>query len=100
MNLRNAATDADHLFQASKVLVTLLMGNAGLDLVEHSAQVRKAGANARKEKVEREAAAAKEMQEGTSRATKKRLRRIRECGIWISMMPHKLNGALLMRDQW
>ena len=104
VNLRNPATGAERLFQASnetsEVLVISLMGNTGLYLVEHRAQVRKACANARKEKVEREAAAAKEMQEGTSRATKKRLRRIRECGIWISMMPHKLNGALLMRDQW
>ena len=63
------------------MLVTLLLSNAGLDLVDHRARVRKAGADARKEKVEREAAAVKLMQEGALQRAKKRLKRIGECGI-------------------
>ena len=85
MNLRNLATGADRMFQASNeasgALVTSLLGNAGLELVEYRAQVRKTSTNARKEKVEKEAATVKEMQVNALKATKNRLERIGECGI-------------------
>ena len=104
LNLRNPKTGADRLFQASAeasaVLFTLLLDNTSLDLVEHRGCVRKVGMDARKEKVEREAAAVKIMMEGATRKAKNCLGRIRECGIWISMMPHKLHGTLLTRNQW
>ena len=54
MNLRNPETSADCLFQASKealgVLFASLRGGTPLDSVAHRAQVRGAGAAARKEK--------------------------------------------------
>ena len=62
--------------------------------------MRTAGANACKEKVEKEAVTVKATQVGASKATKKQLKRIEECGIWISMTPHELNGTILTRDQW
>ena len=40
------------------------------------------------------------MSEGASKKTQKRLDRIGECGIWISIMPHKLHGTLLTRDEF
>ena len=99
--MRNPETGADRLFQssaeASEVLVTSLMANAALDSVQHRACVRKAGTDAHKEKIEKEKASLKLMSEGASKKTKKRLDRIGECGIWISMMPHKLHGTILTR---
>ena len=63
MNLFNPAAGADRLFQSSKeaseVLVASLLGNVNLDLVDHKARVRTAGANDCKEKVEGEVAAVK-----------------------------------------
>ena len=82
------------------MLVTSLMANAALDSVQHRACVREAGTDARKEKIEKEKASLKLMSEGASKKTKKRLDRIGECGIWISMMPHKLHGTLLTRDEF
>ena len=40
------------------------------------------------------------MSEQASKKTRKRLNRIGECVIWISMMPHKLHGTLLTRDNF
>ena len=62
--------------------------------------MRKAGADVRKEKIEKEKASLKLIGEGASKKMRKRLDRIRECGIWISMMPHKLHGTLLTRDKF
>ena len=44
----------------------------------------------------------KRMKEGASRNKTKlrRLERMGECGIWISLPPHKLDGTLLSRDKW
>ena len=55
------------------MLVTSLLGNTGLDSVEHRACAGKAGTDARKDKVEREAEAVKLMQEGSPKKAKKRL---------------------------
>ena len=82
------------------MLVTSLMANAALDSVQHRACVRKVGTDARKEKIQKEKEALKLMSEGPSKKTKKRLDRIGECGIWISMMPHKLHGTLLTQDEF
>ena len=76
------------------------MANAALDSVQHRACVRKAGTDACKEKIEKEKASLKLMNKGASKKTRKRLDRIGECGIWISMMPHKLHGTLLTRDKF
>ena len=40
------------------------------------------------------------MKDGVQRKKMKRLERMGECGICISMMPHKLNGTLLSQDKW
>ena len=58
------------------MLVTSLTANAVLDSVQHRVCVRKAGTDARKEKVEKEKEALKLMSEGASKKTKKRLDRI------------------------
>ena len=104
LDLRNPEIGADRLFQASEevleVLVTSLMVNTDLDFVQHRACVHKAGTDARKEKVRKDKEKLKLMSEGASKRVKKRLDRIGECGIWISMMPHKLHGTILSRDDF
>ena len=64
--------------------------------------MRGAGAAARKDKAAIEKGAVKKMKDKAARNKKKikRLKRMGECGIWISLTPHKLNGTLLSRDKW
>ena len=87
MNLRNPKTGADRLSQASEdasgVLVASLRGGTPLDSAAHRAQVRGAGAAARKEKMTWEKAEVKRMKEGASRNKKKLkpLERMVECSI-------------------
>ena len=104
LNLRNPETGADRLFQApaeaSEVLVTSLMADAAMDSVQHRTCLRKVGTDARKERVKKEKEALQLMIEGALKTMKKRLDRIGECGIWISMMPHKLHGTLLSRGEF
>ena len=106
MNLRNPEMAADRLFQASKealgILTTSLRGGTPLDSVAHRAQVRGAGTAARKDKATIEKKAGKRMKDKAVRNKKKlkRLQSMGECGIRISLMPHKLNGMLLSRDEW
>ncbi len=104
LNIRNPAEGADRLHQASTeaagVLVESLKTGAGLDLELHQQTVRKAGAAARKERVEKEAETVKKMCEDGTRAVKKRLARIGQCGAWLSSCPNKLNGNLLSAEEW
>ena len=39
-------------------------------------------------------------EDGRNKKKLKWLQRMGECGIWISLTPHKLNGTLLSRDEW
>ena len=106
MNIRNTETVADRLVQASKeasgILVVSLCGGTPLDFVAHRAQVRGAGAAARKEEVAQEKEAVKRMKDEAVQNKKKlkRLQRMGECGIWISLTSRKLNGKLLSYDEW
>ena len=40
------------------------------------------------------------MKDRAQRKNMKRLERMGQCGIWISLTPHKLNGTLLSQDKW
>ena len=75
MNLRNPTEGADRLFEASKeasgILVASLRDGTPLDSVAHRAQVRGAGAAARKDKAAMEKAAVKEMKDKAARNNKK-----------------------------
>ena len=85
MNLRNPKTGADRLFQASKVasgvLVASLRGGTPLDSVAHRAQVRGAGAAARKEKAVHEKEEVKRMKDKAVRTR----RSSRGCSGWVSV---------------
>ena len=104
MNIRNPVKGASRLHQASEeaseILVESLLANADLDSVEHKVCVRKAGAKARKERVDSEKELVKEWMEGASKATKKQLERIGECGAWIVLQPNRLNGTCLSAEEW
>jgi hypothetical protein len=104
LNIRNPVEGAARTHQASveagETLVASLMAGGELDLELHQQTVRKAGATARKERVEGEQAFLKGMMATSSRAVKKRLERIGECGAWLSTTPNKLNGNLLSMEEW
>ena len=99
LNIRNPVDGAGRLHLASseacEVLAASLMANTPLDLVEHKACVRQAGAKARKERVDDEKEFVAEMAARSGKAVKKRLARIGESGAWLTQMPDKLNGTLL-----
>jgi len=104
MNLRNPSLGAARLHQssceASEVLVASLMGNTTLDAEEHKACVRKAGATARKERIEAEKEAVVEMMATASKAEAKRLERIGQTGSWMAIPPNKLDGTILSKEEW
>ena len=104
MNLRNPAAGAEGLHQASldagEVLVESLLRNTTLDSVEHKQCVRKAGAKARKERLDSELGALAELKVGASKQTKKRLERIGRTGKWLTIPPNKLDGTLLSKEEW
>ena len=64
--------------------------------------MRGAGAAAQKEEAAQEKEAVQQMKDEAMQNKKKlkRLQRLGECGIWISLRLHKLNGTLLSRDEW
>ena len=57
---------------------------------------------ARKDNAAIEKEAVKKTKDKATRNKKKlkRLKRMGECGIWISPTPHKLNGTPLLQDEW
>ena len=93
MNIRNPVEGADGLFEASEaasgVLVASLLDGTDLESVTYRGQVRAASVTARKEKMEREKAVVEEMKVGGPKKTIKRLERIGQCGIWLSIAPLK-----------
>ena len=104
LNIRNPVEGADRLNQASReaveVLVQSLKSGSDLDLEHHQQTVRKAGAKARKEKIEAEQAFVEKLSASASKAVKKRLERIGQCGNWLTSPPNKLNGNLLSAEEW
>jgi len=104
LNIRNPAAGAARLHQSSleacESLVASLMANTPLGSEDHKQCVRKAGAKARKERVESEQAFVKELMVGASKKVKKRLERIGETGAWLSASPNQLDGNLLSAEEW
>jgi hypothetical protein len=104
LNIRDPAAGAERLHQSSveatKVLADLLLLNTELDLVSHKQCVRKAGASARKERVDAEKVFVKETMELAPRSVRKRLGRVDETGAWLTVTPNKLNGSLLSAEEW
>ena len=89
VNIRNPVEGADRLFEASQaasgVLVASLLDGTELVSVSHRGQVRIASVAAKKGKMEREKAVVEGMKAGAPKKTIKRLERIGQCGIWISI---------------
>ena len=104
MNIRNPVLGADHLYQtslaASTTLVASLLHNTPLDSNEHRTCVRKAGAMARKERVDGETAVVKGMMIGATKLVRKRLERIGETGAWLTVLSDKLYETCLSAEEW
>ena len=81
-----------------KTPVASLKTGSELDLELHQQTVRKAGAAARKERVDAEKEFLTGMMATASKAVKMRLERIDECGSWLTTIPNKLNGNLLTTE--
>ena len=58
------------------------------------------GVVARKEKVTKEKAAVERLKVNASKKVIKRLERIGQCGIWLSIPPNKLAGSCLSFDEF
>ena len=104
LNIKNPVLGAARTHQASVeaggTLVASLKAGSELDLELHQQTVRKAGAEARKERVDAEKKFLAELMAKASKAEKKRLERIGECGSWLTAVPNKLNGNVLTAEEW
>mmetsp|Transcript_37593 Transcript_37593/g.78738 ORF Transcript_37593/g.78738 Transcript_37593/m.78738 type:complete len:434 (+) Transcript_37593:218-1519(+) len=104
MNLRDPLAGAVHLYQvlteASAVLGASLLADTPLDSVAHKACVREAGTKARKEKAAKEKAQVDAMKETASKAVTKRLERIGETGLWMTLPPCRIDGTTLSQEEW
>ena len=86
--------------EAGETLVASLKACGELDLTLNQETVMRAGADARKERVEGKMSFLKGTMATNSRAVKKRLGRIGECGSWLTPTHSKLNGILLSMEEW
>ena len=104
MNIQNPVEGANRLFEASEaasgVLVASLLDGTELPSIIHRGQVPEASVTIRKEKMEGEKAVVAGMKEGAPKRTIKRLERIGQCGIWLSIALLKLSGTTLSFDEW
>ena len=80
--------------EASGSLVASLLDGTVLDPVTHRGQVGAASVAARKEKVTKEKAAVGRMKVNAPEKLIKRLERIEQCGIWLSIPPQQI-GCLV-----
>ena len=95
---------ADALFAASEsasgTLVASMIHGMILEPVTHRGQVRVASVALRKDKVTKEKATVELMKVGAPKKLAKRLERIGQCGIWLSVAPLKLGGSCLFFDKF
>ena len=78
---------------ATASLVASLLDGTDLEPVTHREQVREASVVARREKVETQLATVERMKVNAPKKVIKRLERIGQCGIWLSIPPEKLSGT-------
>ncbi|KAL7516855.1 hypothetical protein ACHAWF_000086, partial [Thalassiosira exigua] len=71
-----------------------------LDSVEHNQCVRAAGTKARNERTKTKKAKVGEMVGEAGRAVTKCMERTGKTEAWLTVMPHKLHGALLSTGEW
>ena len=71
-----------------------------LDVTAYREQVGLDGKETWLEKITAEMTAVTALQVGASKKDIKRSKRIGKCGIWINLMPNKLNGNILLREEW
>ena len=104
LNIRDPCACAPRLYQssleASAVLVKSLVEHGNLDSTEHKQCVRKAGATARKERMESEEKAVESLKASAPKAVKKRMDRIGKTGAWLTAVPNLLDGTLLSAEEW
>ena len=104
INFRNPVEGADAVFASSEAttasLGTSLLDGTDLEPVTHRGQVRAASVEARKEKVETQQATVERMKVNAPKKVIKRLDRIGQCGIWLSIPPNKLSGTCLSFDEF
>ena len=106
MVLRDPSEGADALHETSRVatgiLAEWLFQRSRLDLEAHQRRVKETGAKAQNQRREKDLIILGVMKEreGASRAEKKRLEGIGECGAWLTCSPNKLAGNLLSAEEW
>ena len=104
LNIRDPCACAARLYQssseASAVLVQSLIEHGTLDSVGHKQCVRKAGADARKERMLEEKEFLDEMKASAPKAVKRRLERFGNTGAWLTATPNALDGTLLSAHEF
>ena len=104
MNIRNPVAAADRLHEGSveacAALVTSLTKDSRLDAQCHAQCVRQASTKARKERVDEEKVTVKVAMAAARPAEKRRLERIGRTGACWSLVPNKLNGTCMTKEEF
>ena len=82
------------------MLVQSLIEHGTLDSVGHKQCVRKAGADARKERMVEEKEFMDELKASAPKAVKRRLERFGNTGAWLTAPPNALDGTLLSAHEF
>ena len=104
INVRNPTLTASRLFESSEAacaaLVGCLLSDEALDLRAHAQCVRQASTETRKLRVEEESEFVKGLAAGAPKGLKRRLARVGKVGAWKTVTPSRLNGTLLLREEF
>ena len=104
MNICNPVTAAERLNESSEeacaALVTSLTQDSRLDAQGHAQCVRQASTKARKARMEEETGWVKTAVSEARPAAKRRLERIGRTGACWSLVPNKLNGTTMSKDEF
>ena len=104
LGIRNAVDSANALYEASKKacseLVECMLSDKKLNLAVHRQTVRSASVHARKDRVMLEDGFAERRAERIGLREKWRLKRAKTAGIWLAVVPSRLNGTELTAEEF
>ena len=104
LGIRNPVDCACALFEASEnvceEVVESLITGMELSLAQHKKKVRGASSRARNYRIADEVAALERRGEARGTIKKWRLKRAGLAGIWLSCVPHRLNGTEISAEEF
>ena len=82
------------------MLVDSLLGQTDPDLVSHRAQVRQSSIDLKAARARAEGAAVKSIMASEGKRVVNRLKRAKDAGGWLTLIPNLLNGSVLTAEEY